>query len=124
MKNKLKKPIFNLSNLDLKDSKELFAVTVKNKNYLKKFLNWAKEDYKLSDVIKFIKESTRKIITEGFKKLYLKRIGLRCATCNKKSCAIPKRLGFKKEGILRQSALLENKFCDMEIWSILKEEWK
>ena len=68
--------------------------------------------------------ATKIIIKEGFEKLNLQRIGLRCAVENTKSSAIPKRLGFTKEGVLRQATFCNNRFLDMEIWSLLKEEWE
>ena len=172
------KPIFNLRSLKAEDVPELFSLTIKNKDYLGKFLNWLKADYKIDDTVKFISESIQKekegkmliyavmmenkivgivdlhainqdknaeigywvdqdmqgkgiatnatkiIIKEGFEKLNLQRIGLRCAVENTKSSAIPKRLGFTKEGVLRQATFCNNRFLDMEIWSLLTEEWE
>lgn len=170
--------LFELRPLTSADAEELFALTIKNKDHLRTFLNWLKDDYKMEDTIKFLTESlqkekggkmlvraidrnnkiigvvdlhginqdknaevgywidqneqgkgivtlaTREIIDTGFNQMGLHRIALRCAVGNTKSCAIPKRLGFTKEGILRQTVLLPQGFSDMELWSMLKDEWK
>jgi ribosomal-protein-serine acetyltransferase len=64
------------------------------------------------------------IIDEGFKRLHLNRIEIRAALENFKSQAIPERLGFKKEGIIRQGEFVNNQFVDLYVYSMLKEEWE
>ena len=64
------------------------------------------------------------IIDEGFSHLQLNRIEIRAATANVKSQAIPQRLGFKKEGIIRQGEFVNNQFVDLYVYSMLKEEWQ
>ena len=64
------------------------------------------------------------VIAEGFTRLHLNRIEIRAATGNYKSQAIPERLGFKKEGIIRQGEFVNNDFIDLYVYSILKEEWE
>jgi ribosomal-protein-serine acetyltransferase len=64
------------------------------------------------------------VITEGFTNLHLNRIEIRAATENFKSQAIPERLGFKKEGIIRQGEFVNNEFVDLYVYSLLKEEWE
>jgi ribosomal-protein-serine acetyltransferase len=54
----------------------------------------------------------------------LNRIEIRCATGNLKSCAIPDRLGFIKEGILRQGEWLYDCYVDLNLYSMLGEDWK
>ncbi len=66
----------------------------------------------------------REIIKHAFDELNLNRIVIRCATENAKSQAIPERLGFTKEGVLRQSEWLHNSFVDLVVYSLLKEEWE
>ena len=63
------------------------------------------------------------VIDEGFRHLHLNRIEIRAALENYKSQAIPERLGFKKEGIIRQGEFVNNQFVDLYVYSILKEEW-
>jgi ribosomal-protein-serine acetyltransferase len=64
------------------------------------------------------------VIDEGFSHLQLNRIEIRAATANFKSQAIPERLGFKKEGIIRQGEFVNNEFVDLYVYSMLKEEWQ
>lgn len=43
---------------------------------------------------------------------------------NRKSCAIPERLGFTREGVHRQLALYENNiYGDIAVYALLKDEW-
>lgn len=64
------------------------------------------------------------VIKEGFTRLQLNRIEIRVATENYKSQAIPERLGFKKEGIIRQGEFVNSQFVDLYVYSMLKEEWE
>jgi ribosomal-protein-serine acetyltransferase len=41
-----------------------------------------------------------------------------------KSQKIPRRLGFKEEGIARQSEWLYDRFVDHVVFALLKQEWK
>jgi len=63
-------------------------------------------------------------IYEGFSNLHLNRIEIRAATANFKSQAIAERLGFKKEGIIRQGEFVNNAFIDLYVYSMLKEDWQ
>jgi ribosomal-protein-serine acetyltransferase len=58
-----------------------------------------------------------------FGELALHRVVIHCGTGNRKSCAIPQRLGFTREGILRQSEWVNHRWVDLEVWSMLSEEW-
>jgi ribosomal-protein-serine acetyltransferase len=71
-----------------------------------------------------ITQSCIAVINLGFKDLKLQRIELKAAVTNYKSLAIPQRLGFTKEGILRQAELVNNKFLDLVLFSLLKEDWQ
>lgn len=70
-----------------------------------------------------ITNSCKQIVAYGFKELGLHRIEIKAASENFKSQAIPEKLGFKKEGILREAELVNNKFLDLYVYSILKTEW-
>ena len=67
-----------------------------------------------------ITQCARKLISYAFKKLKLNRIQIKVAVGNERSAAIPKRMGFKFEGIEREGELIENHFHDLEIYSLLK----
>ncbi|MCD5325497.1 MULTISPECIES: GNAT family N-acetyltransferase [Pontibacillus] len=57
--------------------------------------------------------------TRGFN-----RVEIRCAKRNKKSQAIPERLGFTKEGTIRQCEWVNDRYVDHVVYSLLKEEYK
>ncbi len=71
-----------------------------------------------------ITQSCIALINLGFKDLQLQRIELKAAISNYKSLAIPQRLGFTKEGILRQAEFVNNEFLDLVVFSMLKEDWQ
>jgi ribosomal-protein-serine acetyltransferase len=53
----------------------------------------------------------------------INRIEIRCATENLRSRAIPDRLGFTLEGIIRQGEFVNQRFVDLYCYSLLKSEW-
>ncbi|WP_316802038.1 GNAT family protein [Pedobacter nototheniae] len=67
--------------------------------------------------------SCKKLIDYGFDVLGLNRIEIKAATQNLKSQAVPQKLNFVKEGILRQAEIANNQFLDLIVYSILKAEW-
>jgi ribosomal-protein-serine acetyltransferase len=69
-------------------------------------------------------EACRAMVTEGFRSYGLHRIEIRCATGNSKSSAIPRRLGFVEEGILREAEWLYDHWEDLRVFSMLEQEWK
>jgi ribosomal-protein-serine acetyltransferase len=65
----------------------------------------------------------RAIVTEGFRKYGLHRIEIRCATENHRSCAIPRKLGFTEEGVLREAEWLYDRWVDLRLFSMLEQSW-
>ena len=59
-----------------------------------------------------------------FDTIELNRVQINCNVENKRSRAVPERLGFKLEGIHRQVEFLNGKFGDWAIYAILRSEWK
>ncbi|WP_309479780.1 GNAT family N-acetyltransferase [Brevibacillus agri] len=53
----------------------------------------------------------------------LEKVTIQAATENYRSRAIPERLGFQLEGILRRNEFLYDHFVDHAVYSMLKEEW-
>jgi ribosomal-protein-serine acetyltransferase len=53
----------------------------------------------------------------------LHRVAIRCATGNTKSCAIPERLGFRREGLERDAEWVAGRWVDLWNWAILESEW-
>jgi ribosomal-protein-serine acetyltransferase len=66
----------------------------------------------------------RALIDYAFNDLRLNRVEIRCAVKNGKSRAIPLRLGFKEEGLIRQSEWLYDHFVDHVVYGMLKNEWQ
>lgn len=67
-------------------------------------------------------KAVQAIVKYAFETLDLNRVEILCAVGNDKSCAIPERLGFIHEGILRKSHKLHGKLIDMNIFALLAEE--
>ena len=65
----------------------------------------------------------RTLVEYLFSELKLHRIEIRCATSNPRSCAVPKRLGFSKEGELRHAQAFDDTFHDLEVYGLLAEDW-
>jgi ribosomal-protein-serine acetyltransferase len=64
------------------------------------------------------------LIDYGFNKVQLQRIEIKAAVHNLKSQAIPVKLNFKEEGILRQAEFVNNEFLDLILYSLLRNEWE
>jgi ribosomal-protein-serine acetyltransferase len=69
-------------------------------------------------------KSCRMLIDHAFDFLNMKRVEIRCAVGNIKSCAIPKRLGFKDEGVIAQLEWLYERYVDVHVYSMRFEDWK
>jgi ribosomal-protein-serine acetyltransferase len=59
-----------------------------------------------------------------FQETGLHRVSIHCGTGNHKSCAIPRRLGFTREGVLRQAEWVNDHWVDLVVWSMLEQEWE
>lgn len=64
------------------------------------------------------------LIDDAFDNLGMNRVEIHCATGNLPSRAIPERLGFKRDGVMREAGLLNGQFVDKVIYSMLASEWK
>ena len=63
-------------------------------------------------------------ISHLFNSKSLHRIEIKVATANYKSQAVPLRLGFTREGVLRQALLLYGQYHDVVLFSLLRHEWE
>ena len=54
----------------------------------------------------------------------LNRVEVIVATENRRSRAIPERLGFREEGTLRQFQLVNGRYLDCASYSMLAEDWR
>jgi ribosomal-protein-serine acetyltransferase len=58
-----------------------------------------------------------------FDELMLHRVTIQCGTGNMRSCAIPERLGFTREGVMRQAEWVNDRWVDLVVWGMLKHDW-
>lgn len=59
-----------------------------------------------------------------FISLGLNRVEIRCAAQNVRSQAIPERLGFREEGLLREAEWLYDHYVDHVVYGLLAKEWE
>ncbi len=59
-----------------------------------------------------------------FGELKLHRVSIRCAPGNTRSCAIPERLGFRREGLERDAEWVGGRWVDLWMWAIIESEWR
>lgn len=69
--------------------------------------------------------AVKQLCQYAFEDQGINRIQIKCAVGNIPSSNIPKRLGFKFEGIEREGELFtDGSFADLEVYSLLKKEYK
>jgi ribosomal-protein-serine acetyltransferase len=68
--------------------------------------------------------SCRALIGHAFGELGLNRADIRCALGNARSRAIPERLSFQQEGVIREAQWLYDWFSDHMVYGILASEWR
>jgi ribosomal-protein-serine acetyltransferase len=68
--------------------------------------------------------SCKALVDHAFQELNLHRVEIRCAVENKRSRAIPERLGFTTEGVAREAEWLYDHYVDLVIYSMLTREWR
>ncbi|MHA1907650.1 MAG: GNAT family N-acetyltransferase [Candidatus Thorarchaeota archaeon] len=71
----------------------------------------------------FCSEAVSLVLDYLFLVYPLIRVQAICATNNTASRLVMERNGFQQEGILRQVAFFSGKYADLEVFSILREEW-
>lgn len=64
------------------------------------------------------------LIQYVFEEFDINRVEIRVATRNPKSRAIPERLGFTQEGVLRSDERLRGEFSDSYVYSLLRDEYE
>ncbi len=60
----------------------------------------------------------------GFETLNLNRVWLRVHEDNQHGIKAYEKVGFKREGVLRQHKYREGRYVDVMVMGILKEEWE
>ena len=70
-----------------------------------------------------VTRALEKVITYLFDEVGLHRVEMQCGVENVKSRAVPERLGFKLEGIRRESHWITDRFVDHAVYGVLATEW-
>ncbi len=68
-------------------------------------------------------KACKAMVAYAFDEWQLNKVEIRCATGNIPSCAIPQRLGFTFEGIIRQAEWLYDHYVDLKLFGMLESEW-
>jgi len=68
-------------------------------------------------------ETLSAVLKYEFERMNLNRIQATIDSENTRSMKLAQRLGFKKEGVLRQRSYFNGQFRDDVCFSLLKEEW-
>ena len=68
-------------------------------------------------------EAMRAVLEYGYEKMGLNRIQAIIDSENTRSMRLVQRLGFKKEGVLRQRSYFNGEFRDDVVFSLLRKEW-
>lgn len=95
-------------NIDLENKKAGFRISLHNKNFINKGYGT---------------EATKLALKFTFEQLKLNRLELEVFSHNIRGIKAYKKVGFKKEGVLRQSLYMNNTFSDEILMAQLSEEY-
>jgi ribosomal-protein-serine acetyltransferase len=68
-------------------------------------------------------EATARIIQVAFEELEMHRVTLRIAVGNRPSERIAEKLGFTREGLLRDELQIKGRWVDHTVWGLLDDEY-
>lgn len=68
--------------------------------------------------------AVRLLVNHALTVWQLNRVEIRAAVENRRSRAIPERLGFRREGTLRQAELIDGRYLDSVMYSMLEADWR
>jgi ribosomal-protein-serine acetyltransferase len=71
----------------------------------------------------YVTRAVRALIDIGFRELRLHRIAIQAGVDNARSRAIPERLGFTREGMLRGEGRGTHGHYDLVVYGLLEDEW-
>jgi len=63
------------------------------------------------------------LLDHAFYEWELHRVEIHCAPENARSRAIPERLGFREEALLRETELVGGRYLDSVVYGLLRAEW-
>jgi ribosomal-protein-serine acetyltransferase len=71
----------------------------------------------------YVTRAARAVSGFAFEIVGLHRIVVRCAVGNERSVRVAERLGFRREGLLREAHYVGGRFLDQHIYSLLRHEF-
>jgi hypothetical protein len=75
------------------------------------------------DKVTFAEDAIRTLVDYAFSDLGLRRIETTVLANNRRALALDEKCGFVKEGLLRESFHMDDRFYDVVLLSILKKDW-
>ena len=66
----------------------------------------------------------RAVVNHLFGEMKLHRVSIECGVENRRSRAVPERLGFALEGIHREAHWVNDRFLDLACYAMLANQWK
>ncbi len=69
-------------------------------------------------------EATARILQVAFEELGMHRVSVRIAVGNRSSERVAEKLGFTKEGLLRDEVRVGSVWMDHTVWGLLDREWR
>ncbi|MCK4257843.1 MAG: GNAT family N-acetyltransferase [Halanaerobiales bacterium] len=82
---------------------------------------WLSKDFQGKGIMTTACEA---MVDYAFLELNFNRVEIRCAEQNYKSRAIPERLGFVQEGIIREAEFLCGHYVDHVVYGMLAKDWQ
>ncbi len=70
-----------------------------------------------------VTRACRALLDYAFEELKLHRVEIHCASRNARSRAVPERLGFQREAVLREACWTAHGLDDRVIYGLLAREW-
>jgi ribosomal-protein-serine acetyltransferase len=71
-----------------------------------------------------VTRGVRGLVDYAFDTWRLNRVEIRAGVGNTRSRAIPERLGFVREGVLREAELIGDRYIDHVLYAMLARDWK
>ena len=69
-------------------------------------------------------EATALVVHYAFRKLHLNRVQLQVYEHNLRGMRVYEKVGFRREGVLRQEHVYDGRFWDTVVMALLREEWE
>ncbi len=72
----------------------------------------------------YMTEALRAILRYGFETLHLNRVEAHVMPANDASARVLEKLGFQREGLLREYGFWKNQYWDLQLFALLQREWR